>query len=216
VHVHDAQTALVPKFLATRHPEEWKQGATPATMFTFHNNHNHAGAYDYREAIEILQQQGLRDLPPTGVNSFIEGLYDADVTTTVSEHFGKEAQTPIFGNGMHPSVKKTALRNRLFAITNGNSNGWDPTKDEQLRTWVSVQGANCGRAPDLRFGPNSPDLVEKIKTCQLELCAYLKSLPFDHDAYADLDPTKPIITYVGRFDFNQKGVNEFFFIMENA
>ena len=213
VHVHDAQTALIPKFLATRHPEEWMRGETPATLFTFHNNYPHPGAYDYPAAVAILNQLGLST---TGLNSFVEGLKDADLSTTVSETFAKEAQTRPFGKGMDSFVMKAALENRFVGIVNGNSNGWDPTQDEQLRTWRSVQGATSGTTPDLRFGPDSPNLVDKIKTCQEELCAYLKNLPFDDVAYANLDPKKPIVTYVGRFDSTQKGVNEFFFIMEQV
>lgn len=150
------------------------------------------------------------------MNSFIEGLQDADMTSTVSETYGKETQTTAFGNGMQHYVKQSAFEGRLVGIVNGNSNGWNPTKDTQLQNWRSVYGATQGHIVDLRFGPDSNDLADKIKTCQKELCAYLKSLPFDDPAYADLDPTKPIVTYVGRYDSSQKGIDKLFLIMEET
>jgi glycogen synthase len=210
VHLHDSQTGLIPKFLASRHPEEWKRGETPATLFTFHNNQD-PNTYDQHETIEILQRHGL---PRIGANSFMEALRDADVTTTVSETFGKEAQMEASGNGMHSSVKKAAMEGRFFGIVNGNSNAWNPTQDQKLQTWKSVQGATEGQIPDLRFGPDSPDLADKIKTCQRELCAYLKSRPYDDADYADLDPEKPIYTYIGRYDWSQKGIDKFYLMME--
>jgi glycogen synthase len=209
VHVHDSQTALIPKFLAVRHPDEWKRGETPATVFTFHNNQEPM-VYNREETINILERHGL---PKKGANSFMEALMDADMITTVSETYGKEAQTGTFGNGMHDAVKKAALEGKLVGIVNGNSNSWNPTKDEQLRTWKPVLGTTRG---DLRFGPDSPDLAEKIKTIQLELCAYLKSLPYGDPAYADLDPEKPIVLYIGRYDWNQKGIDKLDLIMEET
>jgi starch synthase len=212
-HLHDAQTGLIPKMMAERHPEEWKRGETPAMMFTFHNNLE-PNTYNNDQTMDILARHGLQR---RGMNSFMEALQDADMITTVSETFSKEAQTPIFGNGMDRSVKVAALQNKFVGIVNGNSNGWDPRKDEQLEKWKSaIEGPSKGSVPDLRYGPDSPDLGDKIIACQKEVCAYLKSLPFDDEAYADLDPEKPIIMYVGRYDSSQKGMEKFRLIMEET
>lgn len=86
VHLHDSQTALVPKLLATRHPEEWKQGKTPATVFTFHNNLD-SNPYEDDISLGALQEIGL---PRRRLNPFIEGLTDADEVTTVSETWEKK------------------------------------------------------------------------------------------------------------------------------
>jgi starch synthase len=212
VHVHDAQTGLIPKLLALRHPDEWKEGKTPATIFTFHNNQEPM-VYDDAEAIGILKRHGL---PEQGTNSLIEALRHTDMATTVSETYAEEVQTHMFGNGMEKDVREAARKGKFVGIVNGNSNGWDPTKDEQLQTWTSVQGPTKGTTLDLRFGPDSPDLADKIKTIQLEVCAYLKSLPYNDPAYADLDPEKPIVMYVGRYDWGQKGIDKLFMIMEET
>ena len=182
-------------------------------MFTFHNNLE-PNTYDNDQTIDIIARHGLQR---RGMNSFMEALADADMITTVSETFSKEAQTPTFGNGMDQSVKIAALQGKMVGIVNGNSNGWDPRKDEQLEKWKSaIEGPNKGSVPDLRYGPDSPDLADKIITCQKEVCAYLKSLAFDDEAYADLDPEKPIIMYVGRYDSSQKGMEKFRLIMEET
>lgn len=86
VHVHDAQTALVPKFLQEQHAEEYAYGETPATVFTFHNNREPM-AYKGEQAVSQLERLGL---PRKEVNSFVEALHDADMVTTVSETFGKK------------------------------------------------------------------------------------------------------------------------------
>ncbi len=209
VHVHDSQTALVPELLAAQHPEEWKQGKTPATVFTFHNNLE-TNNYEDSTTMDILQEIGLAKQP---LNSFIKGLEVSDVVTTVSDTFGKEAQTPTFGNGVHAHVKIAAFREKAYSVVNGNSNGFDPSQDEQLKNWKSVFTNNT---IDLRFGPNSLNLGEKIVTIQKELCSFLRTKNFEDPAYADLDPEKPIVFYVGRYDSSQKGIDKLPLIMEEA
>jgi starch synthase len=210
-HIHEAQLGLIPEFLANRHPEEYREGKTPATLFTFHNNLVQ-NEYDRQETIEMLDWHGL---PRRGRNSLIEGLRSADFSTTVSETFGKEVQTEELGRGIHPHVKEAALKGRLIGIVNGNSNDWNPSTNEQLRDWRSVRSTKR-EIIDLRFGPKSDDLADTIKTCQRELCAYLKSFDVKDEAYADLDPRKPIVMYVGRYDSLQKGIDKLPLIMRQT
>jgi starch synthase len=216
VHVHDAQAALVPKFLKEAHLEEWKRGETPATVFTYHNNQE-AMEYQGEKNTALLASLGL---PKQGMNSFIEGLHDAEIITTVSPQFAKESQWEHsdFGKGMHRAVRQVAKEGKLFGITNGNSNNWNPAKSKQLQEWVSVLPATLGTQPDLRFGPHMTDrqLADQMVAIQRELCAYLKGLGPNNPAYADLDPEKPIVFYVGRYDSSQKGVEKLQLIMEET
>lgn len=221
VHVHDAQTSLVPKFLANHHPEEWARGQTPATVFTFHNNIVGPNTYENNDekSLSFLEETGL---PRQGTNPFIEGLVDADMVTTVSETFGKEAQDTSFGKGMHDFVKRAALKGKLVGIVNGNNTAeWDP-KNGKLKDWVSCLPMTLGQKVDLSFGPDLSDkeLAEKTKIMQEELCAYLKKQPKNNvgveSAYADLDPKKPIVMYLGRYDHHQKGIDKLPLIMEEV
>jgi len=154
------------------------------------------------------------------MNSFIEGLTSADIVTTVSKTYGKEAQlrNGEFGNGMHDHVKLAAFNKKLYGIVNGNSNGFNPAKDPILQNWTSVLPETHGQKVDLRFGPHlsNEELAEQTKKIQRELCAYLKQLDPTNPAYANLDPEKPIVMYLGRYDISQKGVDKFKLIMEET
>ncbi len=219
VHVHDAQTALVPKILQKSHPEEWSEGRTPATVFTFHNTAEPMFYPDDRAY--RLSSIGL---PHQQVNSFIEALNDAEMVTTVSRTYGLETQMAsprVFANGMHDSIHKAAFKGKLYGIVNGNTNDWNPMKSQPLEKWRSVLPGQEGTC-DLRFGPQMSDeqLASNLKRCQQELCAYLKQLdptdPEAYEAYADLDPEKPINMYVGRYDFGQKGIDKLMVAMRET
>jgi starch synthase len=226
IHLHDAQTGLVPKFLRHNHPQEWERGETPATVFTFHNNRE-PNTYQSQGSMAYLEYLGLPIHPdgpihPNGANSLIAALEDSDMVTTVSETFAKEAQmrNRDFGNGMEENVQRAALQGKLVGIINGNSNGYDPTLDETLKNWISCLPENKGKAMkvDLSFGPDLPpeELAGKLKAIQKEICACLKDLPLDDPAHADLDPEKPIVMYLGRYDMLQKGINKLPLIMEET
>lgn len=208
VHCNDGQTGLIPELFASRHPQEWMEGKTPAVVSTFHNNRScQAFEYDPR-ILDILPTIGL---PRQNTNSAIKALEVSDVNTTVSETFGKEMQTSFFGNGIDPFVKTAAWKGKFFGIVNGNSNDWNPTRNEQLAKRSSVYGS----APlDLRFGPDSPHLDQTLITAQTQLCATLRNFPFNHPAHADLDPSKPIALFFGRGDTFQKGIGKFYAIAE--
>ncbi len=216
VHVHDAQTALVPRFLKEHHREEYARGETPATVFTFHNNREPM-EYNGEQAVSILERLGL---PKKEVNSFVKALHSTDMVTTVSETFGKEAQMKNldFGNGMDDFIREIAYEGKLVGIVNGNSNGWNPAKDDQLENWVSVLPATLGQKAKLRFGVDSDPqtLADKMVLIQRELCTYLKELGPEHEAYTDLDPEKPIVMYLGRYDSAQKGIEKLPLIMEET
>jgi 1,4-alpha-glucan branching enzyme len=203
VQVHDAQTALVPKILQTRHYEEWKEGKTPATVFTFHNN-NSPLDFDYPQAQDLLKEIGLPSHP---INSFIEGLECSDMNSTVSETFAKEVQTDLFGKGMQRNVKINAAKGKLVGIVNGNTDGWNPKTDAQLKNWISPDGTPI----DLSYGPDDENLPEKVKLIRQQLVEYLKA----HNL-GNFDPAKPIFFYVGRYDAYQKGIDKLPLIMEEV
>jgi starch synthase len=203
VQVHDAQTALVPKVLLAHHYDEWKEGKTPATVFTFHNN-NCQMTFNYPEALETLKEIGLS---PSPINSFVEGLECSDMNTTVSETFAKEVQTDDFGKGMQRYTKIHAFNGKIAGIVNGNTDGWNPKTDPQLKNWITQDGKSL----DLSYGPDDEDLPEKIQLIREQLVEYLK-----FHRLGNFDPTKPIFFYVGRYDAYQKGIDKLPVIMEEA
>ena len=214
-HSQDAQSALVPKILKERHLEEWMRGETPATVFTFHNNlEPMLYSRDNNLCHDLRYKIGMNT---STLNSFVEALQDADMNTTVSSTFGKEAQmsSPDFGRGLHEGVKKAALKGKLFGIVNGNSIGFDPSTDKQLKEWKPTQLSN---KVDLSFNSDMDNqtLVEQIRKNQYAFCDYLRNLGPTNPCYANLDPEKPIIAYMGRFDSSQKGIDKLEMIMKEV
>lgn len=201
LQVHDAQTALIPSIIKARHPEEWLRGETPATVFTFHNNLCQQ-VYNPKQLEEIGLRKGIR-------NSFTQGLQDSEVVSTVSRQFAIEAQIPQFGHGVHEHVKAVASKGKLFGIVNGNTNDWDPATNTILKNWKTLDG----KILDLSYGPHT-DLSElrlKQLTIRKELASHLA-----HHKLAKIDPEKPIIFFLGRYDSNQKGIDKLPIIMEEA
>ncbi len=203
VHCHDAQTALVPKLSLTRHFAEWKQGLTPATIFTFHNN-NCPIIFEGHEALQILTEI---DLPPQPLSSLHEGLVCSDMNTTVSKSFAEECQTALFGKGIEREVKIQAVKRKLIGVINGNSGGFDPQTDETLKNWRTIDGEII----NLTYGPNDTDLPQKKRRIRKELVDYLK-----YHNLADIDPNRPIFFYVGRYDAYQKGIEKLPLLMDEA
>jgi len=126
---------------------------------------------------------------------------------------------PEYGKGVEYSpgiskyVKETAFKGKLFGIVNGNSNNWDPRTNKALKNWTNKNGQTF----DLSVSPDmDPNIVaQKLKTAQRELCNYLKSFDPNDPRFANLDPEKPIVFYVGRYD-SQKGIDKLLQIMWQA
>ncbi len=203
IHVHDAQTALIPKLICDRHHLDWKKGNTPATVFSVHNNlcpmH-----FDYPEAQKALTEVGIEERPLT---AFIEGVQSSEMIVPVSKQYAHEFQTQRFGNGMERYTRIAAMEGKVVGITNGNAEGWNPEKDAQLKNWKTLENVSM----DLTYGPSDPLLPQKLLAIRGELVAYLK-----YHFQAEFDPEKPIFFYVGRYDSYQKGIDKLPFILEEV
>src|SRR6202012_5420389 len=154
IHVHDAQTALIPKLMCDRHYLDWKKGNTPATVFSVHNNLCPM-KFDYPEAQNALTEIGIEGKPMT---AFVEGLQSAEMIVPVSKQYANEFQTERFGNGMERFTRIAAMEGRVFGITNGNTEGWNPEKDMQLKNWKTLDKISV----DLTYGPSDPFLSKKL------------------------------------------------------
>ena len=109
-----------------------------------------------------------------------------------------KSQRQSLEEGCTTNVKKAALEGHFYGIVNGNTSGVTPLKDEQL---VKL---------NLSYGPNLDvkTFSDRIIKIQGELCNYLRNLDKNDPCYADLDPKVPIVVYLGRFDYAQKGVRQ--------
>ncbi|MCB1134841.1 MAG: glycogen/starch synthase [Chlamydiia bacterium] len=200
IHLHDWHAAGVAPILKTRFADDWKEGRIPPVVFTFHNNNRAAqGVYDYPERLRSLQRYGVAD---GHSNLFVEALRIADGVTTVSETFALESQRPDLGASVQSEVNAAAAQGKLAGILNGsNPQLWNPETDAQLRDWIDP---TTGAAIDLSYGPQC-----SIPAQRHVIRSQLQSFLSVHAPHVRIDLSKPLITYVGRYDAYQKGLDMF-------
>ncbi len=176
-------------------------------MFTFHNNNPAAqGIYNYKEATDSLKKIGIDE---GETNFLVKALNDADAVTTVSPTFALEAMSPQLGASIDSTVAHAAEKGKLTGVLNGsNPNVWNPQTDKQLQYWKDPV---TGKKIDLRYGPND-DITKKKAVIREQLQKWVKI----HHPEVAIDFNKPLVTYVGRYDSSQKGVELFEPAMEAA
>src|SRR5262249_15416921 len=116
---------------------------------------------------------------------------------------------------------------KLVGIINGvDVSRWDPEKDKKLINWTDPV---TNTPINLSFGPNSPNAYELKQQCKLQLQKCIETYwlsgrlkeqpkpptegleghPPTEGKPFTFDFTKPIVTYVGRFEPYQKGLDKF-------
>lgn len=198
VHLHDWHAAPVATLMKRRH-----EGKAPPIVFTFHNNNFAAQGVTHGSLpsrIGIFQPE---------MNALVQGIYDADEVTTVSETFAKEAQTPHLGFRIDHVVRDAVRRDKLTGIVNGsNPAAWNPQTDEQLKQW---RDPLTGQSIDLTYGPND-DIVAKKALIKQQLQKWLQR----NQPNVRIDLSRPLVTYVGRYDSSQKGIDHLAPAMRSA
>lgn len=207
IHLHDWHVAGVGLKLKNDYNQAWQKGEIPPILFTYHNNNRCAqgrtalGPYNYDPVVKGLQHGGVAT---KNENLFVEMLSEvADGVTTVSETFGMESQQTEKGEGVSFCVRQAAKVGKLSGIINGvNTTRWNPKTDQQLLQWKDVE---TGEPLDLSFSSEDETLVEKKGQAKEQLALWVKK----NKPKTELDSSKPLITYVGRFDSYQKGMESF-------
>lgn len=200
IHLHDWHVAGVELKLKN-------QNRTIAPIvFTYHNNQRAAqgrlfhNQYNYEPVMQGLRQAGIGS---TNVNLMVDAIKNADAVTTVSNSFAYESQSTDRGEGVSFAIREAARDGKLRGIVNGtNVDRWDPQTDATLARWKDTQ---TQQEVDLRYGPESGDLLEKKLACKQQLQKWIAS------EFPDIkfDCAKPLVTYIGRFDSYQKGLDKF-------
>lgn len=136
VHSHDWQTGLIPVYLKTIHKLDSFYHQTKS-VFTVHNL-----AYQGIFPVEQFTITGLdwkyftiNGLEYYGhLNLMKGGIVFSDITTTVSETYATEVQTPEYGNGLEGVMSDKANYGALFGIMNGvDYDEWNPKVDTHLK-----------------------------------------------------------------------------------
>lgn len=175
IHLHDWHVAGVALKLAKEHPEEWRNGIIPPTVFTFHNNNrsaqgrNMAGIYNYDPVIKAFEESGI--IEQNG-NLFVETLNVVDAVTTVSETFAKESQMDELGEGVSFAVRAAAKVGKLTGIVNGiNTMRWNPETDINLKNWKDPV---TQEVIDLRFAPTSDSIASQKSKAKQQVSKWIQ------------------------------------------
>lgn len=208
IHLHDWHVAGVGLKLKKDNLESWNNQQIPPIVFTYHNNGRsfqgryNGGCYNYAPIIQGLIESGL--VPHDGTNPFVEIIRNvADAVTTVSETFGLETQDPDQGAGISFALKEAAISGKLTGVINGNDvSKWNPKTDETLLKWKDPQ---TGKVVDLSYGEDSEDLILKKDLSKQQLQKWIKK----EFSTVEFDSSKPLVTFIGRFDAGQKGLDKF-------
>ena len=204
IHLHDWHVSGIALALQKHYPDEWTKGALPPVVFTFHNNMRSAqGRLLTGEggtaATDAFIDAGITS---TNDNLFVRILDTADMVTTVSEQFGKEAQQEQYGEGVGFSVREAAKQGKLIGIVNGVTPGnWDPETNQVLKNWKDIETKH---PVDLSYS-SKDDITSKKQMSKEQLQKWV-NLYLEKDK---IDCSKPIVTFVGRFSSYQKGIDKF-------
>lgn len=220
IHLHDWHTAGVALKMHKVHKKEWEEGRIPPIVFTFHNTaqgRSSAGIYNYDSLSKALQDAQI----VTGNrNMFVEVLEVADAVTTVSKTFSQHTQIPELGQGLSFAIREAAKANKLSGIINGtNVERWNPKTASPLKNWIDPQ---TGEKIDLTYDVDSKSILEQKDLAKMQLKKWLDryapsgiAKKVEEDELAEqergefqFDPMKPTVTYIGRFDSHQKGLDK--------
>ncbi len=199
IHLHDWHVSGVALKLKNDYPAEWESGKIPPVVFTFHNNNQAAqgilpsGPYSYDPVNDAFIRRGILD---HNGNLFVKAIEAVDQVTTVSKSFAMESQKIEKGHGVSFAVKEAAKVGKLVGIINGsNPSRFDPATDRSLMNW---------KGKNLCYGPDHYDILGQKDKCKAELKKWIEA----YFPKVQFDTSKPIVTYIGRFDTSQKGMDK--------
>ena len=178
IHCNDWQTALIPAYIKTMYPEEFKN---TKTVFTVHNFYQQ-GSFDK----SFFEETGL---PESEMENFIQddkfnfikgGVHYSDFITTVSPTYAKEIlEDEKYTLGLNKLLKEKAKEGNYKGILNGiDEYAWDPGRDNIIKSKYK------GDFEEYKYD-NKVDLITT----------------FDFE----FDPSKPLITMIPKIG-DQKGV----------
>ena len=189
VHCNDHHTGLVPLLIRENH-------LPIKTILTIHNL-----SYQGSIGLDALLKMGIdvSKCPALGweikskrVNFLMEGIIHADVVTTVSPTYAREIMKEEFGMGLDEILR--AKEGRVFGILNGINKDFNQPKNTK-----GIRYAYSGSARDIKQDTSSKLLSwkegKKLNKLFLQKKLGLK-----------VSESIPLLSFVGRFDPHQKGI----------
>lgn len=176
LHLNDWHCSLVPIFLRNKFGDQTK------TLLTIHNlNFQGKLGADFLDkcGIDKRKVKSLEwDTQDGDINVLMEGLIHADKINTVSETYAKEILTQEYGANLDPIIN--SLSGKLSGILNGiDYDTWNPEKDHFVKNF-GMENFEVGKQE------NKKVIYEKFGFDEVE--------------------SSFLVSYVGRVDHNQKGI----------
>ena len=190
IHCNDLHAGLVPLLIKSKN-------LSPKTVLTIHNL-----AYQGKASPEVLKKMSLNrkkyrisnwEITNGQVNFLLEGIIHSDIVTTVSPTYAKEIMTEEFGCGLEEIMRGKEAR--VFGILNGIDNDW---KTMMLNTCIKFPYTREGEQVEKEIGVKPVDWQEGKKQNKLYLQKKLG---------LTVDSNLPLISFIGRFDPHQKGID---------
>lgn len=206
VHLHDwhvAGTGL--KLKKDLEESSTSENPRPAIVFTYHNNAKYAqGEIDGHANSQYNGFDKWDISDSVNPNLFISMIKEADIVNTVSETFAKESQSTDLGEGVAFAVRSAAKAGKLFGILNGNiPDRWYAKMDQNLINWKDPE---TSESVNLSYGADDGDVYSTRQLAKEQLQKWVGRHSEIIKGKVKIDSTKPLITYIGRYDSHQKGI----------
>ncbi len=191
LHCNDVHTGLMP-ILVRENRLEVK------TLLTIHSL-----SYQGRTSTKVLTKLGIDkskckvlnwEIASKQINFLMEGIIHADVVTTVSSTYSREIMTEEFGAGLEEILR--GREGRIFGILNGIDDEWRYMIHRQVIKFPYLLSKR-----HLIGSTDSNKLYSREEGKRLNKQYLQKKLGMI------VDPDIPMISFIGRFDPKQKGID---------
>lgn len=191
IHCNDVHTGLLPLLVR-------ESRLAVKTMLTIHNL-----SYQGKAPVKVLTKLGIDEskckvlkweIASKQINFLMEGIVHADVITTVSPTYGREIMTEEFGSGLEEILR--GREGRIFGILNGIDDEWRYMIHRHVIKYPYLLSKR-----HLVESTNSNKLYSWVEGKRLNKMYLQKKLRLK------IDSKIPMISFIGRFDAKQKGID---------
>lgn len=190
IHCNDLHTGLIPLLVK-------ENKISVKTILTIHNL-----SYQGKASIEVLDKLKMDktkchlekwEVTNRQLNFLMEGIIHADVVTTVSPTYAKEIMTEEFGCGLEEVLRGKA--GKVFGILNGIDNSWRGSSHTRYvkYPYMSLKNKTSEHPESKIYNWEEGKMKNKL---YLQKKLGLK-----------IGRSIPMLSFIGRIDPNQKGID---------
>lgn len=190
IHCNDLHTGLIPLLV--------RDNKIPVkTVFTIHNL-----SYQGKASVEVLDKLKMDktkchlddwEVANRQLNFLMEGIIHADLVTTVSPTYAKEIMTEEFGCGLEEVLR--GREGRLIGILNGIDNDWKNNTHSKYVKYPYMSLKN-------KISENIQSKIYNWEEGKMKNKLYLQK-----KLSLKVSKSIPMLSFIGRIDPNQKGID---------